>query len=62
MLEKRLSMRINSDNSWTWFAADTNSMMVSRFIRIYLEGAQTSGEPAGVAEACIQKYDESFVT
>ncbi len=50
MLEKRLSMRINSDNSWTWFAADTNSMMVSRFIRIYLEGAQTSGEPAGVAE------------
>ncbi|DAC23538.1 MAG TPA: hypothetical protein HA345_03660 [Candidatus Thalassarchaeaceae archaeon] len=50
MLERRLSMRINSDNSWTWFAADTNSMMVSRFIRIYLEGAQTSGEPAGVAE------------
>ena len=25
-------------------------MMVSRFIRIYLEGAQSSGEPAGVAE------------
>ncbi|MEC9119214.1 MAG: type II secretion system F family protein [Candidatus Thermoplasmatota archaeon] len=49
-LERRLSMRIDSDHSWVWFAADANSMMVSRFIRIYLEGAQTSGEPAGVAE------------
>ncbi len=49
-LERRLSMRIDSDHSWDWFAADANSMMVSRFIRIYLEGAQTSGEPAGVAE------------
>ena len=49
-LERRLSMRIDSDHSWDWFAADSNSMMVSRFIRIYLEGAQASGEPAGVAE------------
>ena len=49
-LERRLSMRIDSDYSWDWFAADANSMMVSRFIRIYLEGAQTSGQPAGVAE------------
>ncbi len=49
-LERRLSMRIDSEHSWVWFAADANSMMVSRFIRIYLEGAQTSGEPAGVAE------------
>ena len=49
-LERRLSMRIDSDHSWDWFAADANSMMVSRFIRIYLEGAQSSGEPAGVAE------------
>ena len=49
-LERRLSMRIDSDHSWDWFAADANSMMVSRFIRIYLEGAQSSGLPAGVAE------------
>ena len=49
-LERRLSMRIDSDYSWDWFAADANSMMVSRFIRIYLEGAQSSGLPAGVAE------------
>jgi len=49
-LEKRLALRIDSDRSWDWFTADVNSMMVSRFTRIYLEGAQKSGQPAGVAE------------
>ncbi len=48
-LEKRLSLRVDSDRSWDWFNADANSMMVSRFTRIYLEGAQTSGQPAAVA-------------
>ena len=36
-LEKRLSMRIDSDYSWDWFAADNNSMLVSRFTRVFIE-------------------------
>jgi len=53
-LESRLMLRIDSERSWDWFSAEVNSSMVSRFNRIYLEGAQTSGEPAAVANLVSQ--------
>ena len=53
-LESRLSIRIDSDRGWDWFSAEVNSAMVSRFNRIYLEGAQGSGEPAAVADLVSQ--------
>ncbi|MEE2811875.1 MAG: type II secretion system F family protein [Candidatus Thermoplasmatota archaeon] len=53
-LESRLMLRIDSERSWDWFSAEVNSSMVSRFNRIYLEGAQASGEPAAVADLVSQ--------
>jgi len=53
-LESRLMLRIDSERSWDWFSAEVNSAMVSRFNRIYLEGAQASGEPAAVADLVSQ--------
>jgi flagellar protein FlaJ len=53
-LESRLMLRIDSERSWDWFSAEVNSAMVSRFNRIYLEGAQSSGEPAAVADLVSQ--------
>jgi flagellar protein FlaJ len=49
-LEKRLSTRIDSDRAWDYFTADTNSAVISRYTRIYIEGSQSSGQPAGTAE------------
>ena len=53
-LEKRLSMRINSDYSWNWFAADNNSMMVSRFTRVFIEGSSSTGEAGLVGDQVSQ--------
>ena len=53
-LESRLMLRIDSERSWDWFSAEVNSSMVTRFNRIYLEGAQASGEPAAVADLVSQ--------
>ena len=49
-LEKRLSTRIDSDRAWDYFTADTNSAVISRYTRIYIEGSQSSGKPAETAE------------
>ena len=49
-LEKRLSTRIDSDRAWDYFNADTNSAVISRYTRIYIEGSQSSGAPAETAE------------
>ncbi|MDP6870388.1 MAG: type II secretion system F family protein [Candidatus Poseidoniaceae archaeon] len=49
-LEKRLSTRIDSERAWDYFAADTNSAVIARFNRIYIEGSQSSGEPAATAD------------
>jgi len=49
-LEKRLSTRIDSDRAWDYFTADTNSAVISRYTRIYIEGSQFSGKPAETAE------------
>ena len=49
-LEKRLSTRIDSERAWDYFSADTNSSVISRFNRIYIEGSQSSGEPAATAD------------
>jgi len=49
-LEARLSTRIDSERAWDYFSAETNSAVISRFNRIYIEGAQSSGEPAATAD------------
>jgi len=49
-LEKRLSTRIDGERAWDYFAADTNSAVISRYNRIYIEGSQSSGEPAQTAD------------
>jgi flagellar protein FlaJ len=49
-LEKRLSTRIDSERAWDYFAADTNSAVIARYNRIYIEGSQSSGEPAATAD------------
>ena len=49
-LERRLSTRIDSDRAWDYFNADTNSAVISRYTRIYIEGSQSSGQPARTAE------------
>ncbi len=49
-LEKRLSTRIDSERAWDYFAADANSAVISRYNRIYIEGSQSSGEPAETAD------------
>ncbi len=49
-LERRLSTRIDSDRAWDYFNADTNSAVISRYTRIYIEGSQSSGKPAETAE------------
>ena len=49
-LEKRLSTRIDSDRAWDYFTADTNSAVISRYTRIYIEGSHSSGQPAETAE------------
>ena len=53
-LEKRLSMRIDSDYSWDWFAADNNSMLVSRFTRVFIEGSASTGEAGLVGDLVSQ--------
>jgi flagellar protein FlaJ len=49
-LERRLATRIDSDRAWDYFNADTNSAVISRYTRIYIEGSQSSGKPAQTAE------------
>jgi flagellar protein FlaJ len=49
-LERRLATRIDSDRAWDYFSSDTNSAIISRYNRIYIEGAQSSGEPAKTAD------------
>ena len=49
-VESRLSTRIDSERAWDYFSAETNSAVISRFNRIYIEGAQSSGEPAATAD------------
>ena len=49
-LERRLATRINSDRAWDFFSSETNSSVISRFNRIYIEGSQTSGQPAATAD------------
>ena len=49
-LERRLATRIDSDRAWDYFNADTNSAVISRYTRIYIEGSQSSGKPAETAE------------
>jgi len=49
-LEKRLSTRIDSDRAWDYFNTDTNSAVISRYTRIYIEGSQSSGKPAATAD------------
>lgn len=49
-LERRLATRIDSDRAWDYFNADTNSAVISRYTRIYIEGSQSSGQPASTAE------------
>ena len=49
-LEKRLSTRIDLDRAWDYFNADTNSAVISRYTRIYIEGSQSSGKPAATAD------------
>ena len=49
-LEKRLSTRIDSDRAWDYFNSDTNSAVISRYTRIYIEGSQSSGKPAATAD------------
>ncbi|MBT60019.1 MAG: hypothetical protein CMA63_00520 [Euryarchaeota archaeon] len=49
-LERRLATRIDSDQAWDYFNADTNSAVISRYTRIYIEGSQSSGQPAQTAE------------
>jgi flagellar protein FlaJ len=49
-LERRLETRIDSDRAWDYFSSDTNSAVISRYNRIYIEGAQSSGEPAKTAD------------
>ena len=49
-LEKRLSTRIDSERAWDYFSSETNSSMITRFNRIYIEGAQSSGLPADTAD------------
>ncbi len=53
-LEKRLSTRIDSERAWDYFTADTNSAVISRYNRIYIEGSQSSGEPAATADMVSQ--------
>ena len=47
---KAISTRIDSDRAWDYFNADTNSSVISRYMRIYIEGSQSSGRPAETAE------------
>ena len=49
-LERRLSTRIDSDRAWDYFNSDTNSAVISRYTRIYIEGSQSSGQPAATAD------------
>lgn len=49
-LENRLSTRIDSERAWDYFSAETNSAIITRFNRIYIEGSQSSGRPAETAE------------
>lgn len=49
-LERRLATRIDSERAWDYFSSDTNSAVISRYNRIYIEGAQSSGEPAKTAD------------
>ena len=49
-LEKRLSTRIDSERAWDYFSSETNSDIITRYNRIYIEGAQSSGLPADTAD------------
>ena len=47
-------MRIDSDYSWDWFATDNNSMLVSRFTRVFIEGSSSTGEAGLVGDMVSQ--------
>ncbi|MGB9986622.1 archaellar assembly protein FlaJ [Salarchaeum japonicum] len=44
-LYKRLSMRIDSNLAWRYFAAETGSYLIQKFSEMYVTGRRMGGEP-----------------
>lgn len=55
-LYRRLSMRIDSAESWSHFAAETGSYLVQKFSDMYVAGRQMGGEPRELGRLISENY------
>jgi len=55
-LYKRVSLRINTKESWKYFSAETGSNMISKFNDIYVEGNRAGAKPREVAEIVSENF------
>jgi flagellar protein FlaJ len=55
-LYRRLSMRIDSEQSWSAFAAETGSYLIQKFSDMYVAGRQMGGEPRELGRLISENY------
>ncbi|HWG91354.1 MAG TPA: archaellar assembly protein FlaJ [Candidatus Thermoplasmatota archaeon] len=44
-LYQRLNLRVDDEQAWEYFAADTGSMLIEKFTRMFVEGVKAGGKP-----------------
>jgi flagellar protein FlaJ len=52
----RLKTRIDSELSWEYFGTETNSEMISKFSKLYVEGAKQGGNPKNITNVITKTF------
>ncbi|EMA32405.1 archaellar assembly protein FlaJ [Halobiforma nitratireducens] len=57
-LYRRLSMRLSTEKSWTYFTGDVASYLIQKFSEMYLVGRDMGGSPKRLGELISQNMNE----
>jgi len=52
----RLKTRIDSELSWEYFGSETDSEMISKFAKFYVEGAKQGGNPTAITNVVTKTF------
>jgi flagellar protein FlaJ len=52
----RLKTRIDSELSWDYFGTETDSEMISKFAKFYVEGAKQGGNPTSITNVITKTF------
>ena len=59
-LYRRLNMRIDSEQAWAHFSAETGSFLIQKFSDMYVAGRQMGGEPRELGTLISRNYTETL--